>query len=89
MILDLHSFSDELATLIGNKPHYPDICIGLNDNYIDNVVVTPIKEMIKRRGYSYQINYPYRGSIIPNGLSNDELKRVTSIMIEVNKRIYL
>ena len=45
--------------------------------------------IIKDKGYSYQINYPYTGSIIPNGLTKKELENVYSIMTEANKRIYL
>lgn len=90
LILDLHSFSDEQAQLIGKKKPFPDICIGLNESmkYDQRILNTVIKE-IKDKGYSYQINYPYTGSIIPNGLTKEELANVSSIMIEVNKRIYL
>lgn len=90
LILDLHSFSDEQAQLIGKKKPFPDICIGLNESmkYDQRILNTIIKE-IKDKGYSYQINYPYTGSIIPNGLTKEELANVSSIMIEVNKRIYL
>lgn len=56
--------------------------------YDQRILNTIIKE-IKDKGYSYQINYPYTGSIIPNGLTKEELANVSSIMIEVNKRIYL
>ena len=37
------------------------------------------------------INYPYKGSIVPNDIyNNDKYKnRVISIMLEINKRVYL
>ncbi len=90
LILDLHSFSDEQAKLISKKEPFPDICIGLNDNTnYDQRILNTIIKIIKDKGYSYQINYPYTGSIIPNGLTKKELENVYSIMIEVNKRIYL
>lgn len=89
LILDLHSFSDEQARLLGNKGPFPDICIGLNDVKYDKRIIDTIIEWIEYKGYSYKINYPYKGSIIPHGLTKEELKNVTSIMIEVNKRLYL
>ena len=89
LILDLHSFSEETAKLIGKEGPYPDICIGLNKTKYDQRILNVIIKRIEDKGYSYQINYPYNGSIIPHGLRDSELEKVTSIMIEVNKRIYL
>lgn len=89
LILDLHSFSDEQATLIGKRGPFPDICIGINNNQVDGRILTAIIKRIKAKGYSYKINYPYKGAIIPNNLTTKEKKCVCSIMIEVNKRIYL
>ncbi len=90
LILDLHSFSEEYASLIGQKGPYPDICIGVNDNQPhDSKVLELIINIIQEKGYSYQINYPFSGSIMPNGLTKKEQDNVTSIMLEVNKRIYL
>ena len=89
LILDLHSFSEEQASLIGNTAPYPDICIGINEDHYDKEILELIIHKIEILGYSYKINYPYSGSIIPNHLSKKELDKVCSIMIEVNKRIYL
>ena len=89
LILDLHSFSDEQAELIGKVGPFPDICIGLNDTKYDQRILNVIIKKIKDKGYSYQINYPYSGSIIPNNLTESQMKNVSSIMIEVNKRLYL
>lgn len=89
LILDLHSFSNEQAELIGKEGPFPDVCIGLNDTEYDQRILNVIIKKIEDKGYSYRINYPYSGSIIPNGLTKSQLKKVVSIMIEVNKRIYL
>ena len=41
-------------------------------------------------GLSVEINYPYSGSLVPNYVFNKKIdKKVVSIMIEINKRIYL
>ena len=57
-----------------------------NDQEILNLVISKIKEL----GYTYAINYPYKGSIIPNIVYNKKVKgKIISIMLEINKRIYL
>lgn len=89
LILDLHSYSDEQAIRIEKEPPFPDVCIGLNEGFKNKKMLDAIIRRIEEKGLSYKINYPYSGSIIPNGLKKWELKNVESIMIEVNKRIYL
>ena len=50
------------------------------------MIIAKIKEL----GYTYKINYPYKGSLVPNIIYKGKLKgRVISIMLEINKRIYL
>ncbi len=90
LILDIHSYSNEQA-LYHHNGEFPDICIGIEEDYYDEDILNKIISNIKEKGYSYKINYPYIGSIIPNIIyNNDKYKgRVISIMLEVNKRIYL
>ncbi len=84
IIIDLHSFSDEFVSKVLKKENNPDICIGINkDNYDINLLIKTINHF-SSYNYSIQINYPYSGSIISN-----KYPEITSIMIEINKRIYL
>ena len=47
-------------------------------------------EGFKELGYTYKINYPYTGSLVPNIVYSGRVKgRVISIMLEINKRVYL
>ena len=90
LILDLHSYSDNQAKYLNNNGQYPDICIGINDGYYDKEILDQIINIIKKKNLTYKINYPYSGSIIPNYIYNHNINNnVTSIMIEVNKRVYL
>jgi N-formylglutamate amidohydrolase len=89
LILDCHSFSDKMASHFYDSP-FPDICIGIEENYYDKEILDLIINRIKNLGYSYKINYPYRGSLVPNCIFNGKIKgKVVSIMLEINKRIYL
>ena len=89
LILDCHSYSDKLAYQLSDGP-FPDICIGIEENYYDQEILDQIILKIKELGYSYAINYPYKGSIIPNIVFKGKVKgKVVSVMLEINKRIYL
>ncbi len=85
-IIDLHSFSDEFVYKIFKYENTPDICIGTNV-YSYPKYKKLIINHFKEYGYSVLENYPYSGSIIPNTCK--DYKKINSIMIEINKRIYL
>ena len=58
--------------------------------YYNEKILNKIIDKIKEMGYSYQINYPYNGSLVPNCIYTKEIKgNICSIMLEINKRIYL
>lgn len=40
-------------------------------------------------GYTIAINYPYSGSIIPNKYYGKDNVHIVSIMLEINKRVYM
>ena len=83
-IIDLHSFSDEFVSKMFNKGNNPDICIGINSDNCSTKLLEKTVNHFSSYGYSIMINYPYSGSIISN-----KYPEVKSMMIEVNKRIYL
>lgn len=84
ILIDLHSYSDEIVKRLFNKKNNPDICIGVN-NYYDKKLLNYTIDYFNKYGYSTKINYPYSGSLIPNEYGND--KRIKSMMIEINKRV--
>ena len=61
----------------------PDICLGHNNDTNSQELVSYIQEKLIDKGYSVDINYPYKGSLTVDNTQHD------SIMIEVNKRLYL
>ncbi len=89
LILDCHSFSEKMASHFFKGP-FPDICIGIEENYYNQEILDSIINKIKELGYTYMINYPYKGSLVPNCIYNGKIKgKVVSIMLEINKKIYL
>jgi N-formylglutamate amidohydrolase len=89
--IDGHSFSKELVNTIRNtnKDDYPDFCIGYEEKFCDRKIIDVIVQAITEKGYTYAINYPYAGSIVPNKYYKEKNRNVKSVMIEINKRIYM
>ncbi len=72
---------------MGFNDPFPDICIGINDDYCDKNILNYIINKINDFNLTYKINYPYSGSILPNDINNYNYKdKLTSIMLEVNKK---
>ena len=84
IILDCHSFHDEMDYTGYEASSFPDVCIGVNDTV--GTVAQLVRDTYKLAGYTVKINEPFTGSLIPLKYLNDN--RVQSVMIELNRRIY-
>lgn len=85
LLIDCHSFSNHPTLLCATPPDI-DICIGFNDDETrpNNVVIGNIVQHFKSLGYKVGINEPFSNSktfAVPS--------QYHSIMIEVNKRLYM
>ncbi len=87
IIIDCHSFSDVQALAYGSDEPFPDISIGTDENHTPKDLTKTLKKYFEMNNLTAEINHPYSGSIIPEHYKNDS--NVLSIMIEVNKKIYL
>ena len=85
LLIDCHSFSN-LPNLLNSNPPDIDICIGYNDDETcpDKNIIANIAQYFISLGYKIGINEPF---------SNSKTFSVPvtyhSIMIEVNKRLYM
>jgi N-formylglutamate amidohydrolase len=86
LIVDCHSFSAKALGLTDDE--CPDFCIGSSDFHTPLKLRDLLQSKLKKAGYKVEINSPYEGSITPMCYYRTD-KRVKSIMIEVNKRLYL
>lgn len=84
-IVDCHSFNDD-PFYFEMDVERPDICLGINNNNSIELVHKLIM-YFSYYGLKIFINAPYKGSIVPSWFINDP--HVNSIMIEVNKKLYL
>lgn len=89
IIIDLHSYSDELVYRLFGCNDSPDICLGVEENYYSKEIVDYITKSFNKLGYSVKINYPYSGSFVPNRFYNKANTGIVSVMIEINKRVYI
>lgn len=89
IIIDLHSYSDEQVFRLFGYQGVPDICIGVEERFYSKKLVNFLVYYFKSNGYSVAINYPYSGSIIPNKYYQENNIAIVSIMLEINKRVYV
>ncbi|MFT5758563.1 MAG: N-formylglutamate deformylase [Alteromonadaceae bacterium] len=80
-VVDCHSFGYEQ-----NKADI-DFCLGFNSDFNNFEMLEKMKNHLEKNGYKVGINTPYGNAIVPNDFYGNKL--VKSIMIEVNKRLYL
>jgi N-formylglutamate amidohydrolase len=86
VIVDCHTFNNN--PLNWEAPgKRPDICIGVNGINFPHELVYIVTKSFEKRGLSVAINRPYVGSIVPEDFIGNN--NVYSIMIEVNKSLYL
>lgn len=90
VLLDCHSFSPQTVKRFTEVDYVPDICLGINDaNKRNYKLITTILYYFNELGYDVMINYPYSGSMVPNKISEKRNKNFYSIMLEINKDLYL
>ena len=89
ILVDCHSFSKSTAQVFGKAEGLPDICLGVNNIYFSQTLLEFVKAYFQNLGYSISINYPYSGAMIPDSFLNKNIANFYSIMIEVNRELYL
>ena len=93
LILDCHSFSSaplpyEMISTNKRNRVGPDICIGTDKEHTPKWLKRDIVKNFKASGYTVEINYPYAGTLVPMKHYMKD-NRVNSVMIEVNRSLYM
>jgi len=89
LILDCHSFSPvPLPYEPDQNPDRPDICLGTDSFHTPEWLVNESVSFFENKGYSVRINSPYSGTMVPV-FQYKWNERVESIMIELNRGLYL
>ena len=89
MIVDCHSFpSTPLLKGLDQSTNPPDFNIGTDTFHTPQVLINRAVAYFKDKGYSLGVDWPYSGTIVPMTFYKKD-KRVQSIMLEVNRKLYL
>ena len=89
LILDCHSFPLlPLPYEHDQDPDRPDICIGTDDFHTPEHLLEVAKQAVTDEELTCKVNSPFSGSIVPRRYYGQD-RRVSSIMIEVNRSLYM
>lgn len=89
LLIDGHSFpAFPLPFEADQNPDRPDICIGTCDFHTPEWLVQSMEEYITAHGLSVQRNFPFAGTLVPMRYYRKD-SRVASVMIEINRRLYM
>ena len=89
LILDCHSFPQRpLPYELDQDPNRPDICIETDEYHTPKHLLEVARQSVTDEGLTCEINRPFSGSIVPRRYWEQD-KRVSSIMIEVNRSLYM
>ena len=89
VLVDGHSFADvPFLREDDQRPDRPDVCLGTQRPHTPDWLVEAVRSVYLAAGYTVELNRPYAGSMVPLEYLGTE-PRVLSIMIEVNRRLYL
>lgn len=89
LIIDCHSFpSKPLPYESDQCPDRPDICIGTDDFHTPDGLSQACTRLFQEKDYTVSINKPFSGAIVPS-VYHQKVKIVYSIMIEINRSLYM
>jgi N-formylglutamate amidohydrolase len=89
LIVDCHSFPEApLIKAVNKNKNRPDFNVGTDNFHTPIEIIKKSENYFNDLGYTLGIDWPYSGSIVPmEYYKNDD--RVKSIMLEVNRSLYL
>jgi N-formylglutamate amidohydrolase len=89
LIIDAHSFpSQPLLYEDDQEADRPDICIGTDKHHTPERVRAAFKMSFVNEGFSVLENRPFSGAVVPAPYFGSD-RRVMSVMVEVNRGLYL
>lgn len=88
-IIDCHSFPDTpLKRDLNQSPIRPDFNIGTDKFHTPKKLIDEAILYFENLGFTLGVDWPYKGTIVP--LEHYQTnKRVGSIMLEINRKLYL
>lgn len=89
LIVDCHSFASvALPYELDQTSDRADFCIGTDSFHTPSRVRDAIVAAAEDEGYSVAVDVPFAGALVPLSSYRKD-RRVLSVMIEVNRRLYM
>lgn len=89
LIVDCHSFYPvPLKYEPDQSADRPDFCIGTSFYHTPEALTKQLARFLTAQGYRVKIDSPFSGTIVPMAHYLKD-KRVRSVMIEVNRKLYM
>lgn len=89
LIVDCHSFYPSVLPYeLRREPDRPEFCIGTSDDHTPADVTEALIRFLTGQGYRVKVNSPFAGTMVPIKSYRKD-KRVKSLMIEVNRGLYM
>ncbi len=92
LLIDGHSFSE---TVLPYEPKEnihlvrPEICLGADPYFTPAPLQNAAREYFTKAGLEVAVNSPFAGAIVPEPFYSQRDRRVRSLMIEVNRSLYM
>ena len=90
LIIDCHSFPSRPLPyeFVPAASPRPDICIGTDDFHTSPELAQAFVAAFAADGFAVALDTPFAGAIVPSGCYKKD-RRVSSVMVEVNRSLYL
>ena len=88
LIIDGHSFNSRMIVRPDNLISLPDFDVGTDGYHTPPGLRDALLERIKALGYRPKVNSPFGGAITPMKIYRKD-KRVFSVMLETNRKLYM
>lgn len=90
-LIDCHSFPSVPRYYEDQTPDRPDICLGTDPGYTPRWAIQTLTDFFTSHGLSVKQNTPFSGCMVPHTffLAASRPPHFFSIMIEVNRRLYM
>ena len=89
LIIDCHSFPHiPLERSLDKTKNRPDFNIGTDSFHTDRKLIEASKDFFNEKGFTLGVDWPYKGTIVPLAYYQKNNK-VQSIMLEINRKLYL
>jgi N-formylglutamate amidohydrolase len=89
LIVDCHSFpSVALPYEVDQTGHRADFCIGTDPFHTPSLIRDVMVAAVREAGHSVTVDAPFSGALVPQAYYRKD-RRVWSVMIEVNRGLYM